>query len=766
MRRSAPFAARFGMMAVLFAATGIMPVGAQDALRAPLSIVPPPMQAVLGTGQTGTAISGKLAPRVAARQMKRAVRAVAATPGRDGDIVQIGQLGALEDAPIGLEAGLGDTLWTGARLAFVTAQMARLPNQMALPALYQLERRLHRGSTAAPVGTADNTSWFAARMMRLLALGDTVSAIDLQAETGAAKGDGYAARALVLAHLGRGERAAACDVPRPKRGTMGRRDTLVFFMQMLVYCQLLNGEFEKAGLTLELNEKTFGKDKLYRDIAYLMAAQAPLVFAAPEADKAAEAEANAAGEDDDGAIILPDELTPMQIALLQLAGQPLPAGLRNLPNYFMAAIAGDFAQDPALQLKAAHLAVRYGASPELFSQTAQLSDMVALRGALPPREKLSDGVFLGQALQVIDASPPQAQPRLVAHYLRQAAKRDLWHDMVRVLDDRLTDLAVPQAEMAPVVIDGIMTDARTTPDTGLDNPAPDALTPPAGLADIPPLDDTDRLVLLLAHWQAGHRMAAENLMRLAPLSDGLARLARWQGYGGEDAPVASVAAFDEGGAESADAIQMATLANDDLPAQSGDELAALAPADPLNVAFGGTETAPAFVLAEDLQPDWQLFAARLSSAGPAEAVYMRRQLALYHALGVALPETLLIDLVLPQENPVVARLTRLADNKWVGDLILAQVAELADKPAASYDATDTLLLVGSLRRAGLFDTAQDLAGDMLLAHTLALAVRAPHLLADGDALESELSEALTQTPFVDKPKPFRADLFEAGQNGR
>ena len=56
-------------------------------------------------------------PRVAARQSKRAVRAVAAAPGSESSIVQVGQLGALQDAPIGLETGYGSELWRGARLA-------------------------------------------------------------------------------------------------------------------------------------------------------------------------------------------------------------------------------------------------------------------------------------------------------------------------------------------------------------------------------------------------------------------------------------------------------------------------------------------------------------------------------------------------------------------------------------------------------------------------------------------------------------------------
>lgn len=717
---------------------GTQPAHPQTALRAPLLIVPAPMQAAIEqaaisqTGNNGVTRDGqdKLAPRVAARQMKRAIRAVAATPGAESGVVQIGQLGALEDAPVGLERGFGDALWTGARLAFVADQLARLPDGLAMPALYELERRLHRGATAAPIGTADKTSWFAARLMRLLVLGDTQSVIDLEAETGAARSDGYVARVLALAHLGRGDRAAACVVPRPKRGVTGRRDTIEFFMQLLVFCQLLDGAFEKAGLTLELNEKSLGADTLFRDMAYLMSAQVPLTFGSKEEADAAKKEGMQVP------IVLPDELTPMQIALLQLAGQPLPQGLMNMPNYFMQAVAMDFAQSPIVQLSAAHLAVRFGASPEVFSQAAQLADLSSVSGALPPPSPESDAVFMAQALRIIDAAGDQEQPRLVAHYLRQAYLRGLWHDMIVVLDDRLTALLVPQA----------ITAVEVTVETEM---APDLIEldivePPAAAETVPALlADADRLILLLAHWQAGDHAAADNLLKLAPLGQEMELLARWLGVELNDEPVG----FALGQVPDSDsaATDLAAVAPEVLLAISDDqpiESDAVPETDPVtgpSVMVAAETTLPE--LAMTLQPDWAAFEMRFSAAGAAEALYMRRQLALYHALGVALPESLLSDLVLPMDNPVAQRLVRLADNKWVGDLILAQIAELADKPTDSYDAMDTNLLIGNLRRAGLQEAAEGLAAEMLLSHMVALVIREPQLV-NGVTAPAFISEPL------------------------
>ena len=137
------------------------------------------MQAAIGGQEQAPLVQDKLAPTVAARQSKRAVRAVAAAPGAAGGIVQVGSLGSLQDAPVGLETGFGTNLWRGARLAFIAEQMRRLPENIGLVGLRDMELSLHRGATAAPVGTVDGTSWYAARLNRFLALGDTQSVLAL-----------------------------------------------------------------------------------------------------------------------------------------------------------------------------------------------------------------------------------------------------------------------------------------------------------------------------------------------------------------------------------------------------------------------------------------------------------------------------------------------------------------------------------------------------------------------------------------------------------
>lgn len=450
---------------------------AQGALRAPLNIIPAPMQANIGQPPSEVR-QDKLAPRVAARQSKRAVRAVAAAPGAEGGIVQVGSLGTLQDAPVGLETGFGSDLWRGARLAFIADQMGRLPPNTTMHALRDMELTLHRGATAAPVGTVDGTSWYAARLNRFLALGDTVSVLALEQLTGAAGSDGYAAAAVAKAHLGQGNETAACAVARPTRQHIGYGDVLPFFMRLMVYCQLRAGEYEKAGLALELNERTLGEDRLFRDIAYLMAAQV-----APRFGTAAGAEA-ARAADEEPPIVLPNELKPLQIMLLKLAGQALPVELTKLPPFMAQNLAADYGQKPLLQLRAAHMAAlqsvknapNSGAATELFSQVSQLADLsawpdpyasIAEIAPLQNNENnaeaseeniepdgldnqqvnLPDAVFLAYSLRLVDMAPLAAQAKTIADVLRTAHGRGLWSDAIIVLADRLADVPIGPTEV-------------------------------------------------------------------------------------------------------------------------------------------------------------------------------------------------------------------------------------------------------------------------------------------------------------------------------
>jgi hypothetical protein len=706
-------AAKFFRPAFMVVCAGILmgaPMGlsvaAQDAMRAPLNIVPPAMQEAIGqpVGQrTGrNAKSDKLAPRVAARQSKRAVRAVAAAPGSETGIVQVGQLGALQDAPIGLESGYGSNLWRGARLAFIAGQMARLPRDLSLAALRDAELTLHRSTTAAPVGTVDGGSWYAARLNRFLALGDTGSVLQLEALTGAVSGDPYAARAIVLAHLGRGDGAAACAVSAPKRGTRGYADTLPFFMQLMVYCQLRAGEFEKAGLTLQLNEKSLGADRFYRELAFLMAAQTQAEFgtvADVAAAKAAETEPP---------LVVPSVLTPMQLALLQLAGYGLTEGLDQVPPYFMQSLAEDYAQPPATQLGAALAAMRHGSlSAERFSQLSQLSDLTAFQNPAEADAALNtpppDAVFLALRLLEVDAQPINAQPSALVNALAQAQSRGLWRDMVLLLDDRLRNLqaASDGANAAPA----FPADAPLAPfapafeaENGTDETGP-------GIEAAAQADRTYGDALHAALLPA---------MQLLAWADALSA--------DSSAPADVLSAAPAALSFTPSAMAERILQFGDMPQTLGDLIAALADEPIFDEALSGdTDGSDISDVTEiaDTRPhpiaDWQAFEAQYGAATPALRAYLTRELAVYEGLGFDIPAAYSAA---PSDGALDAdalRIQKLADNKWVGDLVLALVDLYGEENAATLENAELVALLGYLRTAALDAPATALAEEILLA---------------------------------------------------
>ena len=774
-----------GIIAAAIMGFASVPAHAQEALRAPLNIIPFAMQDAIGAKADSGQSREKLAPRIAARQSKRAVRAVTAAPGTEGGLVQVGSLGTLQDAPVGLEAGFGDALWRGARLAFIADQMARLPVPVRSAGLRDIELTLHRGATAAPIGTVDGTSWYAARLNRFLALGDTASVLALEELTGAARSDAYAAEALAKAHLGRGDAPAACAVTRPTKRTGGYGDTLEFFMRLLVYCQLRNGEFEKASLALELNERTLGADKLFRDIAYLMAAQVTPVFGtAQQADAAREG-----GETPP--LVLPNELKPLQIALLQLAGQPLPPTLNHVPPFMAASLARDYGQLPLVQLQAALdtvLATRRQSLPsDIFSQVAQLADLsawpdpyAAVSGAVPPAAEnssqpdssQSEGqisaeaetqtdaldalsalpapVFLAYSLRRIDMAEADAQPRIMADVLRQALELGLWAEATRLLHDRLTDLGL--------VID---------PPAGQDSIAPSAVQQSSepdtfAAGDAPQIGAADKAVLLPALAYLGLRSAADSLTTTSVLDETAQRMLTFGQTMRADDIISDTARDMPGGTDASGDVPLddllAALAKSDL-AQSADgpndlgDKNAVASANPQieNTSYAGgfDEAADS-----DTRPhpiaDLTAYEARMAAAGPALQKFMRRELAIYQGLGFDLPTGLALPTLKPvppvdtsdeadegatPETPPVSaqdiaqkRLEKLIAAQWTGDLLLALIADYGVKAPAQMSDREVMQLLSALHRVGLHQAAEQLGSAFLARSAAQLSVAAPDAL--------------------------------------
>ena len=384
-------------------------VAAQEgrALRAPLDILDPAIRRELRAGAAVKTPDAKLAPKAAARQMARPVRAIAALPGSETDVVQVGQLGVLEDSPVGLEDGYGADAWGGARRAYVVPLMARLPKRIRLAALRDMEIRLHKSRTAAPAGAVDATSWFAARLTRLLDLGAGEAALRLAALTGATRSDAYAARAVAETHLARGANNAACAVPHPRRSTRGRRGTRAFFLELKTYCHLAKGRLEEAALALELNETALGRVPLFRDMAFALAASAPF----------------------DDKLVLPAQLSIMQYAMVRLAADAPAYEAAALP-LSVAASAAQVADAPPLRrVRLGLRAVEAGTltAPE-FLALVQTLDLADDEAESPPPE-----IALALALRRLQETPPAEVAALLPAALRHAAAADMWAAGVRIV---------------------------------------------------------------------------------------------------------------------------------------------------------------------------------------------------------------------------------------------------------------------------------------------------------------------------------------------
>ncbi|MBE8219792.1 MAG: hypothetical protein HAW65_00590 [Alphaproteobacteria bacterium] len=408
--------------------------GGTNALRAPLDIVPP----ILQSNSKEQTQNKKLAPRRIARQSNRAVRVVSSVPhsgdsgAGEGGGIQVGQLGTLADAAIGLEAGYGKTIWAGARLAYIEPLLAQLPRTHTLYTLRLMERRLLASRATAPQGAAQvingkaSKSWFAARLHRLLALGDSQAVLDLVALTGAERNDAFVRQALVLAYLGQGQIAQACALAAPKRGDAARRTTRRFFVERAIYCRLYAADYGAAADIIAKNDKTLADANLLK--------------------AAAQAVINSTAID----IVIPASLSAWEVLVLRLSDYA-PASDTRLPSFLYPTIAGDEAVPVALRLAAARQIVRRGGDYPPYIADIDLSPLEA---DITAQDDLALATLVRRVAVVASARLYKQLPLMIAEGLRPSRyknrhNQDEWYDRVLALAPYLRALPAPQIYDAP-----------------------------------------------------------------------------------------------------------------------------------------------------------------------------------------------------------------------------------------------------------------------------------------------------------------------------
>ena len=712
------------------------------AMRAPLNIIPPPLQQTIAALSRNNAKNAKknnatkarrgggqnlLAPRAAAKQMKRARRSVASVPGSATGVVQVGQLGALEDAPVGLETGYGQNVWRGARLAFVTDTMARLPKNHNLTALRDMELRLHRGIASAPLGTVRGTSWFASRLNRLVVLNDAQGALQLAGLTVAATHDAYTARAVIEAHLALGDTKAACAVATPAR-RRGRAIKL-FFLERLIMCDLANGQYDKAALAVELNP-ILQDDKFFHDVAFALAARASVQFVTELPKKSSAKEARNSQLSDSQApapIIIPAKLTIMHFAVLDLIPDKMPDDLRAIPTAMRGRLAEDYRVAAELQLTAAFLAVKNGRiDGRKFEQISQRVDMDALKAAniiieqsensetaknergeatITPNYKptyqtpLQQAVFLITQQHQIDASPPDNQPNLIADTLSQAFDGGFWAAAVRVLYPRLHNLRIDETKTTPdqraLLLAAYWAGNDMAPQIIIDDVNAQSFGPIGELAVFPEIPEINKLsvaTLNLPNMGFVNMLASPQKIFLLMADDPISRRLH------------KLVQMDD-----------ITLSTPDRWVQATNDEAQI-----------GAGILP--VLANNnLAIDWLDYEAQLGNDS-AIADYLRMEFAVLFGLGLPVPDNLATQII---DSAVIdaeeGRLEKLVENQWTGDLILALVANYGRQNALDFAPRETAHLLTILRSAGLTKEAYALARDILLPHYVRLILVRPTL---------------------------------------
>jgi hypothetical protein len=375
--------------------------------------------------------------------------------------IRVDRLGGLENSAVGLEAGYGPEIWRGSRAAYTIPQLDRLPVVSPIRILKQMEVSLLRGQAYGPVGEIEQKTWFAARLNRLLDLGNTQSVVDLMQVTGAIGRDPGAAQTAISAYLLSGDLVRACEM----RATAVLPEESLFATEYGVLCDLHAGNRSAAALAIDLHAEQFEADPFFRELAYLFAIDAPAFGVTP-----------------------PAHISPTQFALMILTDFTLP----NDRAIYAAASYPFLASNPAiastLRLQAAAQSVEdllmpFGFFQITAEQVALSTGTAALATETAPETAaadqplgaavsgLSDLVTQWQETRTTGLSADQAEQFLLAAYRLghwSLAVRLIESDIL-ALDDRgneilaLAALDIGRPDKATAFIAGLPVSAAVQP---------------------------------------------------------------------------------------------------------------------------------------------------------------------------------------------------------------------------------------------------------------------------------------------------------------
>ncbi len=199
-----------------------------------------------------------------------------------GQSIQVDILEALNVDSVGtmglLDGGFGPTLWQGATMGDVLGLLDELPETTQSPALRAVQRRLLLSTAPPPEGAATPGDFVAARLDRLLAMGDYDGVARLLAVTPGRDRDIRFVRIEAGVDLLKGNYAQACG----KANTGTRESADPFWQRLLVLCQALSGATAEAEFGLALMNETGSGDPVYeRLLTGLLHEEPPVLEIAP-----------------------------------------------------------------------------------------------------------------------------------------------------------------------------------------------------------------------------------------------------------------------------------------------------------------------------------------------------------------------------------------------------------------------------------------------------------------------------------------------------
>jgi len=328
-------------------------------------------------------------------------RALDARPGEAGTGIEMGSLGKVDEASVGLlddsNGGLGAAMWSGADRRSVEQFIGQVPGPTTSPVMGDLSRRLLLTAARPPQGLSDGQSLLALRLQRLNAAGRSNDVMRLLVRAGVSSPSPAAAQQFAEAALATGESDAACKLLTglPVGGDPGSDAIAGFALKLSIFCQIAGGQTAAANLTVDLAREQGLAAPLFLSLA--AAATEGLTLDAPA----------------------PRVLDPLILRMMDAAGRALPSdGIGKLAPSVLVSVAEDGSLNPELRIAAAERAAALGLLDGDQMAAAYLSvpytreDVAGVRVGIEPASPYRRRALFHQA--ILDERVPAGRADLLS----------------------------------------------------------------------------------------------------------------------------------------------------------------------------------------------------------------------------------------------------------------------------------------------------------------------------------------------------------------